>query len=456
MQRVIFLTAGAAGMYCGSCLHDNLLANEMIALGHDCVLQPVYTPIRTDVKSIARQQVFFGGIQIYLIDRFPWLAKVPRWFWKPLNSPSVIRFITRRASSTDAQSLGHLAVTMLIADQGPLVDEVVRLVDWIDSERPDKVILTNLLIGGFLPMLSHRLPSTERIVLLQGDDIFIDFLPSPYRERVIDRLKLLIKHVDRLIVNSQFYADLMSSLLGVPAHRFEIMPLSIDTSSFADIRPSRPNSDSFRIGYLARIAPEKGFDVLVDAFIELAKTDATIRLEAAGYLAKTNERYLQTQVDKIRDAGLSNRFRYWGEVSAMQKKEFFASIDVLSVPTRYHDPKGLFLLESMASGVPVVQPSHGAFTQLIHQTGGGLLYRSVDNATEPKIASSNELTNQLSNERSNELTIEDSLVSAMRRIRADALLRQQLSQAGRSHVLAHHDIRSAAIAILGPGKTLRN
>ena len=48
-------------------------------------------------------------------------------------------------------------------------------------------------------------------------------------------------------------------------------------------------------------------------------------------------------------------------------------MDLLSVPTEYEDPKGLFVLESLAAGTPVVMPDHGAFGELVRSTGGGIL-----------------------------------------------------------------------------------
>ena len=47
-MRILQITAGAAGMYCGSCTRDNALARAMIARGHDVTLVPVYTPTRPD------------------------------------------------------------------------------------------------------------------------------------------------------------------------------------------------------------------------------------------------------------------------------------------------------------------------------------------------------------------------------------------------------------------------
>ncbi|MBT5829899.1 MAG: glycosyltransferase family 4 protein, partial [Candidatus Latescibacteria bacterium] len=62
-----------------------------------------------------------------------------------------------------------------------------------------------------------------------------------------------------------------------------------------------------------------------------------------------------------------------GEVDRDGKIAFMNAVHVLSVPTPYKDPKGLFLLEAMANGVPVVQPRHGAFPEVIEKTGGGIL-----------------------------------------------------------------------------------
>ena len=51
---------------------------------------------------------------------------------------------------------------------------------------------------------------------------------------------------------------------------------------------------------------------------------------------------------------------------------------MLSVPTTYDEPKGMFLLEAMANGVPVVQPRRGAFPEIVERTGGGLIVDADD------------------------------------------------------------------------------
>jgi spore coat polysaccharide biosynthesis predicted glycosyltransferase SpsG len=65
-MRILFVAAGAAGMYCGSCLRDNALAAELKARGHDVLLVPLYTPLLTDEPNVSEERVFFGGISVYL------------------------------------------------------------------------------------------------------------------------------------------------------------------------------------------------------------------------------------------------------------------------------------------------------------------------------------------------------------------------------------------------------
>jgi glycosyltransferase involved in cell wall biosynthesis len=103
-----------------------------------------------------------------------------------------------------------------------------------------------------------------------------------------------------------------------------------------------------------------------------------VRLEAAGYLSRAHQPYLDEVRRRLDRAGLAGEFTYHGAVDRAGKLAFLRSLDVLSVPATYDEPKGVFLLEAMASGVPVVQPRRGAFTEVVEKTGGGVLVAPDD------------------------------------------------------------------------------
>ncbi len=385
--KIVFLTAGAAGMYCGSCMHDNSLAKAMRANGDDVLLQPVYTPIRTDEPGIASDEIFLGGIHVYLLQQFPMLRWVPRGLRSWLDRPGIIRAATRKAVGTDPAKLGKLTLSMLRGEHGRQASEVERLVHWLETDiRPDAIILSNLLIGGVIPPIAERMPDTKIVVVLQGDDIFLDQLPADVRSEAIELCRELAEHVDTFVTYSRFYRDKMCELLDIPPAKFEIHPLSIDLKPFRDREESEeaPDPDvppasyvktngEFRIGYFARIAPEKGLHVLVDAFERLAgdPDNAHITLHAAGWLGDHHRSYLDELHLRMKTASLGERFLYHGSPSLDEKVSLMRSFDLLSVPAPYEDPKGLFVLEAMAAGVPVLQPAHGAFVELIEATGGG-------------------------------------------------------------------------------------
>ena len=381
-MKAVYLTAGAAGMYCGSCMHDNALAKALRRQGVDCVLQPVYTPIRTDDSSVATHQMFFGGIHIYLLQQFPWLGYLPRFMRRWLDWEPLIRFATRKSASYDAKQLGELSVSMLQGSHGRQADEVDRLSHWLSDEmQPDAILFTNLLIGGSLPEIGELLPQARRIVLLQGDDIFLDHLPQAERTQVLDLCRSLVPHVDCFVTHSQFYADKMSDLLRVPRERMVVTPLSIDLDPFDHVEGAVERSaDEFRIGYLARIAPEKGLHHLVETFIDLANLpgNENLTLHVAGWLGEHQHDYFGGLTKKIKDAKLEHRFVYHGSPDLSEKVRLLRSYDVTCVPTDYQDPKGLFVLESLAAGTPVILPDHGAFSEVIASTRGGLLHAPGD------------------------------------------------------------------------------
>ena len=106
--------------------------------------------------------------------------------------------------------------------------------------------------------------------------------------------------------------------------------------------------------------------------------DARIGLHAAGYMAPNHRNYLEKARATLERAGLGAEFSYHGALDREGKLTFLRSLDVLSVPATYDEPKGMFLLEAMASGVPVVQPRRGAFTEVVEKTGGGVLVAPGD------------------------------------------------------------------------------
>jgi glycosyltransferase involved in cell wall biosynthesis len=387
VMKIAYLTAGAAGMFCGSCMHDNTLARALIRLGADVQLIPLYTPIKTDEENVSSDRIFFGGINVYLQQNVPLYRFLPRWIAKALDQKWLISWATKRSSSIRAETLGPLAVSMLRGKEGFQRAEVNRLVEWLAGDlRPDVIVLTNILIAGCAPEIKKRLKS-KLVVTLQGDDIFLDGLTEPYQSQAIAEIRKISESIDGYISASKFYADFMANYLGLPRNQIAILPLGLDVEDFADFAPGqtlpkRPEERPPTIGYLARIAPEKGFHLLVDAFLKLrSRGRLDVRLEAAGWLGDHRREYYDEQLTKIREAGAIEQFRYWGAVSRTEKIEFLKSIDLFSVPTTYREPKGLFALEAMAAGVPVVLPNHGAFPEIISQTGGGKLF-SPENSTD--------------------------------------------------------------------------
>jgi glycosyltransferase involved in cell wall biosynthesis len=383
-MKILQITAGAAGMYCGSCTRDNALARELLARGHDVTLIPVYTPTRPDEPNVSRNRVLFGGISVYLqqhVSFFRWTPRVLDRLW---DSPRVIGTFAKRAISTDARTLGDMTISMLQGERSVLRKEFDKLVDWMrDEPVPDIVNLPNsLLIALAAPL--KRVFQRPVCCTFQGEELFLDGLVSPYRERALALIRDQAGAIDRFVAVSDYCARFMASYLGIPASRISVVPLGINMDGY---EPGIRNQDSgirnpgpFTVGYFARVAPEKGLHLLADAYVRLRRQTmpAPMRLEVAGYLGHANKSYLDRVRQTLDHAGLGSEFAYRGELDRAGKLAFLRQLDVLSVPATYDEPKGMFLLEAMASGVPVVQPRRGAFVEIVDRTGGGLLVAPDD------------------------------------------------------------------------------
>jgi glycosyltransferase involved in cell wall biosynthesis len=378
-MKILFITAGAAGMYCGSCLRDNALAAELKSRGHDVVLVPLYTPTRTDEPNVSERRVFFGGISVYLQQRAGFFRWAPRIFDRLLDAPWLIKAASSGSISTDPRSLGELTISMLKGEDGFQRREFEKMLEWLASEPvPDVVQLPNALLASLARPMRRALKAPVHCTL-QGEDLFLDGLTKPHRAESLDLIRKNAESVDRFTAVSDYYADFMASYLSIPRGKIDVVPLGINLEGF-DRRHDAPRGRPFTIGYLARIAPEKGLWGLCDAYVRFRKMAGveSARLEVAGYLASDQQRYLKDAERRLTSAGLAGEFRYRGALNREQKIDFLRRLDVFSVPTVYVEPKGLFLLEAMACGVPVVQPRHGAFPELLEKTSGGILVAPGD------------------------------------------------------------------------------
>jgi glycosyltransferase involved in cell wall biosynthesis len=383
-MKIAYVTAGAGGMLCGSCIRDNALARALGKRGHEVVLTPIYTPLRTDEENVASDRVFYGAVNVYLEQKLPVLGRMPQALHRLLARPGLLRAATASSSSINARALGELTLSMLLGEEGRQARELDELADWIARDlRPDLIHLTNSMLLGMAARLKAR-AGVPVVCALQGEDIFLDDLEEPWGGRVLAALRRRARDADLLIATCRYYADHMAAYLEVQRERVKVARIGITLEGHD--RPAAEDAAGagaavrgalgpFTVGYLARICPEKGLHALVDAFRVLVERmpGADLRLRAAGYLGGRDRAYFERVKRQVSDAGLDSRFEYAGEVDRDGKIDFLRSLDVLSVPTVYREPKGLFVLESLANAVPVVLPAHGAFPELVEATGGGVL-----------------------------------------------------------------------------------
>jgi len=297
--------------------------------------------------------------------------------------------------------LGEMTVSVLKGEDGFQRKEIFKFVDWVkDQAPPDVVNLPYTLLLSLAGPLKQQL-NAPILCTLQGEDLFLDGLQDPYRTEAMDLIRAYLPHVDLFLSVSDYYADFMPDYLGIPREKIRVVPLGINPNGFEMREPKRDGP--FTVGFLGRIAPEKGLHVLAEAYRMMRQSGdlPTGRLEVAGYMAADCQPYLEEIQKRLQDAGLGAEFRYHGVIDRAAKITFLRGLDVMSLPATYDEPKGVSLLESMACGVPVVQPRRGAFTEIVENTGGGLLVEP-DNPEELangilKLSRDPQLAEQLSN-----------------------------------------------------------
>ena len=375
-MRILQITAGTGdSFYCENCLRDSLLAGQMIRDGHDVLMVPLYLPLGIDSSErLDDAPIFFGGINVYLQQNSGLFRRTPRWLDRLFDSPGLLKWAGRHMGMTSAGQLGRTTVSMLRGERGRQKKELHRLLRWLSnqSSRPDVVCLSNILLAGLAKPIKAEL-SVPVVSLLQDEDGFLDSLTLPYSGQAWDLIRELSDHLDGFISVSRYYATVMRDRLGLSENRMHVVPPGVRPEKYEPLGASPPVPT---IGYLSRMCPDRGLDTLVDAFVVLKGRDdlQNVRLRIVGGATINDTKFVEQVKQKLRSRRLLSGVEFLPDFDWPERGNFLKSLSVLCVPEKRAVAGGLYVLEAWASGVPVVEPDIGAFSELINDSGGGLLY----------------------------------------------------------------------------------
>lgn len=374
-MKIIHIIPGTGGtFYCQNCIRDVALVRALKSMGHDVLVVPMYLPIRFDAGTMSSDApVFFGGINVYLQQQFPVFRKTPHWLDRLLDSRWILQLAAAREGTTEAAGLGPMTLSMLQGAKGNQAKELHRLIDWLkQNEKPDVVHFSNALLLGLAGELKEAL-DVPLVCTLQDEESWLDHINPPHDRLCWEALAECAAVVDAFIVVSNWYAEEMMRRMPLAREKVRVVPLGIELEGRA---PGPQAFDPPVLGYLSKMTASLGLGRLTDVFIQLKQKPAlhALQFRATGGALGADADYVAGLEKRMAEHGFGQDAAFLREFDGAARHQFLQELSVLSVPAMQGEAFGMFLLEAMAAGVPVVQPNLGAYPEVIEATGGGLIY----------------------------------------------------------------------------------
>ena len=387
-MKIVHIVPGFGGtFYCGNCLRDSAVVASLKAAGHDAVILPVYLPLVMNGEVVPDgPPVFYGAVSIYIRQMFPALRNMPGWLHRLLNSGPVLRFAVKKAGSTRANGLEALTESMLLGEDGYQREDLKEVVYYLKHhEKPDVVHFSNALLLGMAGMIRREV-GVPVVCSLQDEDVWIDVMEPAVSRKIWDLMARRAAETDGLIAVSDWFATEMKNKMQLKEGLVRTVSFGIDTASYRFRTPALQNRT---IGYLSRLCEENGLGILVDAFILLKKQPefSDLKLRLTGGHTGEDVAFIRDQKKKLKKNGLLDDVEIIAEFGMPELHDFFDGLSLMSVPVLKGEAFGLYQLEAMASGIPMVQPALGAFPEIIGKTGGGVVYEPNDPETLAKAIS---------------------------------------------------------------------
>jgi len=418
-MRIVLITPGSGDhFYCENCRRDLDTVQALRSQGHDAVMVPLYLPI-AEASSTGAAPVFYGAVNVYLEQRLPVVRWLPKALRRSLDSGGVLAWAAARARSTRAGGLEAMTLSVLRGEDGRQAEELDRLVGWLRQEaRPDVVHLSNALLLGLAGRLRAEL-KVPIVCSLQDEDHWVDAMPAPWPALIWAAMAERVQHADLFLPVSRTYGERLASRLRLGPERWRVVYPGIDTTTRELVLPPAEPV----LGYYARLSADLGLGDLAQAFFALRRRPdlRRLRLHAAGGMTADDAPFLRRLRRCVREEGAEAEVSIAERFDPADVGAFMSSVTALCVPVPGGEAFGLFCLEAMARGVPVVLPSEPAFVEVAGLTEGVLLYPADDR---------------------------DALTDVLARVLADPELRQRLAHAGRAGVKQRLDLNTCTVPAL--------
>ena len=374
-MKIVNIVPGFGGtFYCGNCLRDSAYVHSLRELGHSATTLPMYLPLTLNGEAAENDvPVFYGAVNIYLKQQFPLFRHMPGWIEQVLDSKPLLKFAARKSGSTRAHGLEQLTESMLLGREGKQDHELDRLVDFLKHhEKPDIVHFSNALLLGMARQIREEV-RVPVVFSLQDEDVWVDAMEPSWRSRIWKLMEEKGRDADAFIAVSDYFSGVMQQKMNIPSEKMNVVHIGIKPEAYTHTLPAvSPPA----IGYLSRICEENGFGILVDAFIRLkgGPSFKNLRLKVTGGMTGDDQPFLQRQLKKLEENRLLEYVDITPDFTTAALHGFFKELSVLSVPVLKGEAFGLYQVEALASGVPLVQPELGAFPEIVRATGGGVLF----------------------------------------------------------------------------------
>lgn len=227
--------------------------------------------------------------------------------------------------------------------------------------------------------------------------------------------RALISRMDAVIANSEASAAYLRRAATV-------IPIGIDPELFQPLSQKHPLRSvcglpkGILVGCFGRIRSNKGTEIFVDAMINAMHCDERIHAVISGRTKRREKRFEQRIREKVRLAGLTDRFVWLGEVEPPAIPSLYRCLDIYVAPQTW-EGYGVTPLEAMATALPVVATTVGAFPAIVEQDKTGIL-----------VAPGNA----------------HAISEAVLKLSASEQLRQKLGSAGRARVAALFNVEDEA------------